>query len=67
MVEFALLLILVASVAIVTIAATGNQVNLTFQDVQEALAYPSDPGATTPYTCPNGTTATLHGHKYHCQ
>ena len=67
MVEFALLLVLVACVAIVTIAATGNQVNLTFQDIQEALAYPNDPGATSPYACPGGTTASLHGHRYHCQ
>jgi Flp pilus assembly pilin Flp len=67
MVEFALLLVLIACVAIVTIAATGNQVNLTFQDIQEALANPSDPGSTSAYTCPDGSTATLHGHKYHCQ
>ncbi len=67
MVEFALLLVLVACVAIVAIAATGNQVNLTFLDIQEALANPNDPGSTSPYTCPNSTTATLHGHKYHCQ
>ncbi len=67
MVELALLLVLVALVAMVTIAATGNQVNLTFQDIQEALANPNDPGASTPYTCPNGSVATLHGHKYHCQ
>ncbi len=66
MVEFALLLVLVACVAIVTIAATGNQVSLTFQDIQEAVGNPSDPGATSPYTCPDGTTATLHGHKFHC-
>jgi hypothetical protein len=45
----------------------GNQVNLTFQDIQEAIANPSDPGASSPYSCPGGTTATLHGHKYHCQ
>jgi len=67
MVEFALLLVLVACVAIVTIATTGNQLNLTFQDIQEALANPNDPGATSPYTCPDGSTAILHGHKYHCQ
>ena len=66
MVEFALLLVLVACVAIVTIAATGNQVSLTFQDIQEAVGNPSDPGSTSPYTCPDGTTATLHGHKFHC-
>jgi Flp pilus assembly pilin Flp len=67
MVEFALLLVLVALVAMVTIAATGNQLNLSFQDIQEAVGNPNDPGATSPYTCPGGSLATLHGHKYHCQ
>ncbi len=67
MVEFALILVLVALMAILTLAATGNEVNLTFQDIQEAIANPSDPGASSPYSCPSGTTATLHGHKYHCQ
>ena len=67
MVEFALLLVLVACVAIVTIAATGNQLSLTFQDIEEAVANPGDPGATSAYTCPGGGTAVLHGHKYHCQ
>jgi Flp pilus assembly pilin Flp len=67
MVEFALLLVLVACVALVTIAATGNQLSLTFQDIQEAVANPGDAGATAAYTCPDGTTAILHGHKYHCQ
>jgi Flp pilus assembly pilin Flp len=67
MVEFALLLVLVALVAMVAIAATGNQLNLTFQDIREAVTNPSDPGATSPYTCPDGSIAVLHGHKYHCQ
>jgi Flp pilus assembly pilin Flp len=66
MVEFALLLVLVALVALVTIAATGNQVSLTFQDIQEAVGNPGDPGGSSPYTCPDGSTAVLHGHKYHC-
>jgi len=67
MVEFALILVLVALMAILTLAATGNEVNLTFQDIQEAIADPSGPGASSPYTWPGGATATLHGHKYHCQ
>ena len=67
MVEFSLILVLVACVAIVTITMTGNQLNLTFQDIEEAVANPGDPGATSPYTCPGGGTAVLHGHKYHCQ
>jgi hypothetical protein len=67
MVEFALILVLVACVAIVTITLTGNQLFLTFTDIQEAVMNPSDVGATSAYTCPDGTTAVLHGHKYHCQ
>ncbi|TMD03802.1 MAG: hypothetical protein E6J01_15475 [Chloroflexi bacterium] len=67
MVEFALILVLVALMAILTLAATGDQINLTLQDIQEAIANPSDPGAPSPYTCPGGSTAVLHGHKYHCQ
>ena len=66
MVEFALLLVLVACVALVTIAATGNQLSLTYQDIQEAVGNPSDPGGSSAYTCPDGSTAVLHGHKYHC-
>jgi hypothetical protein len=39
---------------------------MTYQDIQEALMNPGDPGAPTTYTCPDGTVAVLHGHKYHC-
>jgi Flp pilus assembly pilin Flp len=66
MVEFALILVLVACVAIVTITMTGNQLSLTLQDIEEAVANPGDSGATSAFTCPDGTTAVLHGHKYHC-
>lgn len=67
MVEFALILVLVALVVMATLALMGNQVLLTYQDIQEAVTNPSDTGSTSPYTCPDGTTAMLHGHKYHCQ
>lgn len=67
LVELALILVLIAVVAMVALTAVGNQVSLTFIDIQEALANPNDPGSSSPYTCPNGTTATIHGHKYHCQ
>ena len=66
MIEFALILVLVACVAIVTITMTGNQLQATLQDIEEAVANPGDPGASSTYTCPDGTTAVLHGHKYHC-
>jgi Flp pilus assembly pilin Flp len=67
MVEFAIILVLVACVAIAAISLTGNQLSMTFQDIQEAVTNPGDTGDTVPYTCPGGGLATLHGHKYHCQ
>jgi len=66
MVEYALILTLVALVAVVAIVETGNQLQLTFQDIQEAVGNPTDPGGTAPYACPGGGTAVLHGHRYHC-
>jgi len=67
MVEFALILVLVAVVAMTAITVTGNQLLLTFQDIQEAVANPGDAGGASAYLCPDGSTAILHGHKYHCQ
>jgi Flp pilus assembly pilin Flp len=67
MVEFALILVLVACVAIAAITVAGNQLSATFTDIQEAVTNPGDVGASSAYTCPDGSTAVLHGHKYHCQ
>jgi Flp pilus assembly pilin Flp len=67
MVEFALILCLIAVVAMAALMTTGNQLVATYQDIQEAVMNPSDPGATSTYLCPDGTQAVLHGHKYHCQ
>ena len=66
MVEFALILVLIAVVAMVTITMTGNQLLLAYQDIEEAVSNPGDAGGTAPYTCGDGTPAVLHGHKYHC-
>ena len=67
MVEFALILCLVALIALVALQTMGNELVKDYQDIQEAVTNPDDPGQTVPYTCPDGTTAVLHGHKYHCQ
>ena len=67
MVEFAIILVLVACVCIGVLAVTGDQLSLTFTDIQEAVINPSDTGGTAPYSCPGGGIAVLHGHKYHCQ
>ena len=66
MVEYAIILVLIACVCIAVISALGNQVTASFQDIEEALMNPNDPGATSAFTCPDGTVAVLHGHKYHC-
>ena len=66
MVEYAIILVLVACICIGVVAVTGNQVTMTFQDIQEALINPGDAGTTDIHTCPDGTPAVLHGHKYHC-
>jgi Flp pilus assembly pilin Flp len=66
MVEFALIIVLVAVIAITAVTVAGNQLVLSYQDIQEALANPGDPGGTAPYTCPDGSLAVQHGHKYHC-
>jgi hypothetical protein len=66
MVEYAIILVLVACVCIGVLAVAGNQVNAAFQDIEEALMNPGDPGGPAVYTCPDGTPAVLHGHKYHC-
>lgn len=67
MVEYGLIMCLIIVVCLGVVMTLGNQVSLTYQDIQEAVINPNDPGQTTPYTCPGGGTATLHGHKYHCQ
>ena len=66
MVEFALILVLVACVAIATLMMTGNQLMLTYQDIQQAIMNPGDSGSTSTFTCWDGSAAVLHGHKYHC-
>jgi Flp pilus assembly pilin Flp len=66
MVEYAIILVLVAVLCIGVLTTMGNQVSLSFQDLQAYLENPGDAGGTAPYTCPGGGTAVLHGHKYHC-
>jgi Flp pilus assembly pilin Flp len=66
MVEFALILCLVALAALAAITITGNELEKTYEDIQQALINPADATSTVAFTCPDGTAAELHGHKYHC-
>jgi Flp pilus assembly pilin Flp len=66
MVEFAIILVLVACVCIAAITVAGNELSRTYEDITQALINPADTTASTTFTCPDGTLAVLHGHKYHC-
>ena len=66
MVEYAIVLVLIAVVCIGVISVLGNQVTASFQDIEEALMNPDEPGTVATHTCADGTPAVLHGHKYHC-
>ena len=56
MVEYAIILVLVACVCIGVISVLGNQVNASFQDIEEALMNPDEPGTAATHTCPDGWT-----------
>jgi Flp pilus assembly pilin Flp len=66
MVEFAIILVLVACVAIAAITVAGNELSKTYEDINQALMNPSDTTSSSAFTCSDGTPAVLHGHKYHC-
>jgi len=66
MVEFAIILVLVACVSIAAITVAGNELSKTYEDINQALMNPSDTTSASGFTCPDGTPAVLHGHKYHC-
>jgi Flp pilus assembly pilin Flp len=66
MVEFALILVLVACVAMAAITVAGNELSKTYEDITQALLNPYDTTASSPFTCSDGTPSVLHGHKYHC-
>jgi Flp pilus assembly pilin Flp len=66
MVEFAIILVLVACVAIAAITVAGKELSKTYEDILQAVTNPTDTTASTTFTCPDGAPAVLHGHKYHC-
>jgi Flp pilus assembly pilin Flp len=66
MVEFSIILVLVACVAIAAITVLGNELVKTYEDINQAVTNPSDTTADSGFTCPDSTPAVLHGHKYHC-
>jgi Flp pilus assembly pilin Flp len=80
LIEYAFLMVLLATVAIAVIIMAGNQLSSTYNDVSYEFAHLTDattlapdgvtsvaPGATPAATCPGGQTLQLRGHKWRCR
>ena len=76
LIEYAFLLVLLATVAFAVIALAGNQLMGAYNDVSFEFAHLTDsntyasdgsivPSGTTP-SCPSGAQAALRGHKWKC-
>ena len=79
LIEYAFLMILLATVAIAVIIMAGNQLSSTYNDVSYEFAHLTDastlapdgvttvaPGASPAASCPAGQTMQLRGHKWKC-
>ncbi len=79
LVEYAFLMVLLATVAIAVIIMAGNQLAGLYNDVSYEFAHLTDgstlapdgvttvaPGTTPAASCPGGQTLQLRGHKWKC-
>ena len=79
LVEYAFLMVLLATVGIAVIIMAGNQLAGVYNDVSYEFAHLADgstlapdgvtivaPGATPAASCPGGQTLQLRGHKWKC-
>ncbi len=80
LIEYAFLMILLATVAIAVIIMAGTQLTSTYNDVSYEFTHLTDattlapdgvttvsPGATPVSSCPPGQTLQLMGHKWKCR
>lgn len=77
-VEYAFLLILLATITVAVVIMAGNQLASTYSDLSYEFTHLGDtstlapdgtttlPPGTSP-SCPMGTTAVLYGHKWKCK
>jgi Flp pilus assembly pilin Flp len=80
LIEYAFLMVLLATVAIAVIIMAGTQLASVYNDVSYEFAHLTDattlapdgvttvaPGATPAASCPGGQTLQLRGHKWKCR
>jgi Flp pilus assembly pilin Flp len=65
-VEYAFLLVLLATIGVAVLVLAGNQLKTTFNDVSFEFTHLTDTTVVGNPTCPNGTPAILRGHQYKC-
>lgn len=65
-VEYAFLLVLLATIGVAVLVLAGNQLKSTFNDVSFELNHLTDTTVVGNPTCPNGEPAILRGHQYKC-
>jgi len=66
LIEYSLILVLITCVVLVAVITMGNQLLLTYQDIQAEVTNLGGASSDNVFTCPDGTPAVLHGHKYWC-
>jgi Flp pilus assembly pilin Flp len=66
LIEYSLILVLITCVVLVVVITMGNQLLLTYQDIQAQVTYLGGANGDTVFTCPDSTAAVLHGHRYWC-
>jgi Flp pilus assembly pilin Flp len=79
-IEYAFLMVLLATIGIAVIMLAGNQLMGAYQDISYEFTHITDtatlapdgtttlpPGATPSATCPNGSQPQLIGHKWKCK
>lgn len=76
LIEYAFLMVLLATITVAVIALAGNQLQSTYNDISfefnhlaDTNTYAPDGSIVTPGTtpsCPSGTPAFLRGHKWKC-
>ena len=64
--EYAFLLVLLATIGVAVIVMAGNQLKSTFNDVSFEFNHLTDTTIVGSPTCADGTQAILRGHQYKC-
>lgn len=66
LIEYAFLMVLLATIGVAVILLAGNQLKRAFNDVSFEFTHLTDTTMVGNPVCPDGTAAISRGHKYKC-